>query len=393
MRGRIGSWLRTQNCHKLRDAAVSGQDPLEQLRKLAELRDAGVITPVEFETKKSELLMQVGRPIDTTLPTMSRSQPNNTRLTEEPVVLTLASAAILSDDDLVGKVTPSDLANSQGEAHRQEQTLRQEEKRLTETQSRLTRLRFQSQLARSLMALRSFLSSTPLGRLGSAVIFTTLLAGLAVVLAGSFSSKGQLLLMSGMIAVICGTLLAVVLLFVPSDSSLTTKEKCCHDETEELKPVLEQCLTRVEAARASYEQAGQRSQRLQRIVQSRKHRLLISDWRMLRGIPFEDFLQEVFEDLGYHVERTKASGDQGADLILNKNGTRTAVQAKGLADSVGNGAVQEAHAGMAFYECHRCIVVTNSVFTSSAMDLARRINCVLIAGNHIPDLIRGKIPL
>jgi restriction system protein len=269
--------------------------------------------------------------------------------------------------------------------------LRQEEKRLTETQSRLARIYFQSQLARSLMALRNFLSSTPLGRLGSAVIFTTLLTALAIVLVGSFGSKGHVLLMGGVITVICGTLLTVVLLFVPSDSSLTTKEKCCHDETEELKPLLEQCLMRVEAARASYEQAVQRCQRLQRIAQFRKHRLLTSDWRMLRGIPFEDFLQEVFEDLGYHVERTKATGDQGADLILNKNGTRTAVQAKGYAESVGNGAVQQAHAGMAFYECHRCVVVTNSVFTSSAMDLVRRINCTLIAGNHLPDLIRGKI--
>jgi len=141
----------------------------------------------------------------------------------------------------------------------------------------------------------------------------------------------------------------------------------------------------------SYEQTAQTYQRLQRISQSRKHRLLTSDWRMLRGIPFEDFLQEVFEDLGYHVERTKASGDQGADLILNQNGARIAVQAKGYADSVGNGAVQEAHAGMAFYKCHRCMVVSNSTFTSSAIDLARRIDCVLIAGNEIPDLIHGRI--
>ena len=31
-------------------------DPMEQLKKLAELRDAGVVTPEEFETKKAELL-------------------------------------------------------------------------------------------------------------------------------------------------------------------------------------------------------------------------------------------------------------------------------------------------------------------------------------------------
>jgi hypothetical protein len=31
-------------------------DPIEQLRRLGELRDAGVVTPEEFEAKKAELL-------------------------------------------------------------------------------------------------------------------------------------------------------------------------------------------------------------------------------------------------------------------------------------------------------------------------------------------------
>lgn len=42
-----------------RPAAVPAQaaaDPLDQLRKLAELRDAGIVTPEEFEAKKRQLL-------------------------------------------------------------------------------------------------------------------------------------------------------------------------------------------------------------------------------------------------------------------------------------------------------------------------------------------------
>jgi hypothetical protein len=34
-------------------------DPIEQLRKLGELRDAGVVTPEEFETKKRDLLGRI----------------------------------------------------------------------------------------------------------------------------------------------------------------------------------------------------------------------------------------------------------------------------------------------------------------------------------------------
>jgi hypothetical protein len=34
----------------------ASDDPVEQIRKLAALRDAGVLTPAEFDAKKAELL-------------------------------------------------------------------------------------------------------------------------------------------------------------------------------------------------------------------------------------------------------------------------------------------------------------------------------------------------
>ena len=37
-------------------ASAPTVDPMDQLRKLAELRDAGVVTEAEFEAKKTELL-------------------------------------------------------------------------------------------------------------------------------------------------------------------------------------------------------------------------------------------------------------------------------------------------------------------------------------------------
>jgi hypothetical protein len=40
---------------KRRSAPVAG-DPIEQIRRLGELRDRGLLTDEEFQTKKSELL-------------------------------------------------------------------------------------------------------------------------------------------------------------------------------------------------------------------------------------------------------------------------------------------------------------------------------------------------
>jgi HJR/Mrr/RecB family endonuclease len=128
-------------------------------------------------------------------------------------------------------------------------------------------------------------------------------------------------------------------------------------------------------------------------VQSKKYQLINFDWRSLRDTPFEDFLQEVFETLGYTVETTKASGDQGIDLIVHGRGRKIGVQAKGYSGNVGNHSVMEAHAGMGYYRCDSCMVVTNSDFTRHAKELAHSLGCCLIAGKDIPKLIQGQVSL
>jgi HJR/Mrr/RecB family endonuclease len=127
-------------------------------------------------------------------------------------------------------------------------------------------------------------------------------------------------------------------------------------------------------------------------LQSIKHELLNRNWKEMRGVPFENYLKQVFEMLGYEVQTTKASGDQGLDLVLKGKGRMIGVQAKGYDEnrSVGNDAIQEAFTGMAHYRCHCCVVVTNSDFTKSARELAASVNCLLVSGDDIPDLIRGR---
>lgn len=117
------------------------------------------------------------------------------------------------------------------------------------------------------------------------------------------------------------------------------------------------------------------------------------DWRALRGMYFERFLRQVFEHLGYEVQITKTAGDQGVDLIVTLGERRIAIQAKGFAEKVDVFAVQEAYAGMAFYHCQGCAVITNATFTEAARALAKSVNCILIDGTQIPSLIDGNITL
>ncbi len=91
----------------------------------------------------------------------------------------------------------------------------------------------------------------------------------------------------------------------------------------------------------------------------------------MTGIQFERFLKAHFESLGYKVTLTPASNDYGADLILKKDGEKIAVQAKRYNGKVNNKAVQEIAAAMGYYKCNKGMVVTNSFYTSNAVNLAK----------------------
>ena len=97
----------------------------------------------------------------------------------------------------------------------------------------------------------------------------------------------------------------------------------------------------------------------------------------MTGVEFENFLMYHFRKLGYKVKTTPTSNDYGADLILTKNGHRICVQAKRYKSNVGNSAVQEVCAAMAYYKCDSGMVVTNSYFTTNAKNLAKANNIKL----------------
>jgi restriction system protein len=107
----------------------------------------------------------------------------------------------------------------------------------------------------------------------------------------------------------------------------------------------------------------------------------IAEVDRMDGITFERYLEQLFRRLGYQVERTRAAEDYGADLIIARDGMRTAVQAKRHAKNVGGKSVQEAVAAQRLYRCTRSMVVTNQGYTRQARKLARA-NAVVLWGRE-----------
>jgi HJR/Mrr/RecB family endonuclease len=98
--------------------------------------------------------------------------------------------------------------------------------------------------------------------------------------------------------------------------------------------------------------------------------ITIDDIDLMSGIEFENFIYDLFEKMGYSVNLTPSSGDQGIDIIAVKNGLRIGLQTKCYSSKVSNKAVQEVVAGLKYYQLTKAIVITNNYFTKSAIDLS-----------------------
>ncbi|MCF6461459.1 FtsK/SpoIIIE domain-containing protein [Clostridium sp. Cult3] len=97
----------------------------------------------------------------------------------------------------------------------------------------------------------------------------------------------------------------------------------------------------------------------------------------LSGEEFENYLFNLFKNLGYEVESTPASNDYGADLVIAKGAERTVVQAKRYSNTVGISAIQEVVGAKNYYQANKCMVVTTNYFTPNAVELAKTSNVEL----------------
>ncbi len=112
----------------------------------------------------------------------------------------------------------------------------------------------------------------------------------------------------------------------------------------------------------------------------------------MSGIEFEDFCMKRLHDAGWEVRSTKASGDQGVDILARKNAISIAIQCKRAAHPIGNAAVQEVFAGSKHFRTDHAAVISNSPYTNSAQELAYSTNVLLLHYSDITklDTILGR---
>lgn len=112
------------------------------------------------------------------------------------------------------------------------------------------------------------------------------------------------------------------------------------------------------------------------------------DFDNMEGHDFEQFCAKVLRGNGFeNVSVTQGSGDQGVDVLAEKNGIKYAIQCKRYTSDLGNAPIQEVFAGKQIYGCHIACVMTNRYFTQGAKDAANATGVILWDRDSLKKMI------
>lgn len=105
-------------------------------------------------------------------------------------------------------------------------------------------------------------------------------------------------------------------------------------------------------------------------------------------LKFEVWCRDILISQGWKAETTKASGDQGADIVAEKLGKRVVIQCKFYTGPVGNKAVQEVSTARHYYGAAYAAVICNQdLYTRGARELAASAHVKLLVAD---DLLRAN---
>ncbi len=145
-------------------------------------------------------------------------------------------------------------------------------------------------------------------------------------------------------------------------------------------------MPRIEARFADY--AETRFEEMAAIVErvARRHALPEADESPEDGIAYERFCAQLLQQAGWRARPTQASGDQGCDVVAERDGFRLVIQCKRYGRPVGNAAVQEAAAAALHWSADMAAVVSNAGFTPAARKLAGTTGVRLLHHDALADL-------
>lgn len=146
----------------------------------------------------------------------------------------------------------------------------------------------------------------------------------------------------------------------------------------------------IDAIRAAIREGRERVERLR--TQARRAELKLAQIASLSPETFEEFVAELFEALGYEVEQTGGSGDEGVDLRLRRKDLLAIVQCKyHKRGVVGSPELQKFLGTVHHTRSHKGFFVTTSTFSLAAEKFVADHPIELIDGPKLVELVQHAL--
>lgn len=114
----------------------------------------------------------------------------------------------------------------------------------------------------------------------------------------------------------------------------------------------------------------------------RRHRkvraIQLSNVDVMDGFMFEKYVEQLLKNQGYQNVRLTEKYDLGIDAIADRDGERWGIQIKRNRGKTKAESVRQAVTALNHYKCSRAMVISNSLFTGAAKQLAASNRCVLV---------------
>lgn len=114
----------------------------------------------------------------------------------------------------------------------------------------------------------------------------------------------------------------------------------------------------------------------------------------LTGADFEEFVADLFEALGFEVQQSGGTGDEGADLLVRRNGLSGIVQCKYQKNGkgvIGSPELQKFLGAIRHFSVHKGFFVTTRTFSLSAERFASEHPIELIDGPRLVELVHEAV--
>ena len=108
---------------------------------------------------------------------------------------------------------------------------------------------------------------------------------------------------------------------------------------------------------------------------------------VMDGFVFEKYVAELLKNQGFANVRLTEKYDLGIDVIADRDGERWGIQVKRNRGKTKAESVRQAVTALSHYKCSRAMVISNSLFTGAAKQLAESNNCMLIDRGRLGEWI------